>query len=95
VSRKPSDNIIAPINGKAWAFSSFEKADSINPILKPSASLTFTDPITKKQVAWEQRNVLDPSAVVKGDSVYLFYRAQDSMGTSRIGIATSGIKRGK
>ena len=87
---KPSNDITVPETSKNWAFSSFEKADSINPILKPTGAFTFKDPITKKQIAWEQRNVLNPSAVVKGDSVYLFYRAQDSSGTSRIGLATSG-----
>tara|TARA_R110001632_G_scaffold61102_9_gene147716 strand:- start:971 stop:2128 length:1158 start_codon:yes stop_codon:yes gene_type:complete len=74
---------------ESWAFTAFKKADSINPILKPSPQLKFVDPITKKELFWEERNVLNPSAIVKGDSVYLFYRAQDKMGTSRIGMATS------
>ena len=74
---------------KSWAFTAFEKADSINPILNPSPQLKFVDPITMKELFWEERNVLNPSAIVKGDSVYLFYRAQDKMGTSRIGMATS------
>jgi len=72
-----------------WAFTDFEKVDSINPILKPSLDLTFECPITKNQVKWEERNVLNPSAVVKGNNVYLFYRAQDESGTSRIGLAIS------
>lgn len=74
---------------ESWAFTAFEKADSINPILNPSPQLKFEDPITKTELFWEERNVLNPSAIVKGDSVYLFYRAQDKMGTSRIGMATS------
>lgn len=74
---------------ESWAFPHFEKADSLNPILMPSPELRFTDPITGREVRWEERNVLNPTAVVKGDSVYLLYRAQDSMGTSRIGIAVS------
>lgn len=74
---------------KDWAFGHFEKADSINPILNPSSKLTFECPISKKEMAWEERNVLNPSAVVKGDSVYMFYRAQDKDGTSRIGLAVS------
>ena len=72
-----------------WAFQSFEKVDSINPILKPSPELKFTDPITNNEVKWEERNVLNPTAVVKDDKVYLMYRAQDSLGTSRIGMAIS------
>ena len=72
-----------------WAFPFFEKADSINPILKPSPDLSFTDPITGNKVKWEERNVLNPTAIVKDDKVYMFYRAQDLLGTSRIGMAIS------
>lgn len=73
----------------SWAFDAFEKKDALNPILKPSPDLSFKDPITGNQVNWEERNVLNPSAVVRGDSIYLFYRAQDKQGTSRIGLASS------
>ncbi len=76
-------------NSEAWAFTDFEKVDSLNPILNPTADLAFKCPISQKQIRWEERNVLNPSAVVKGDSVYLFYRAQDLNGTSRIGMAVS------
>jgi len=72
-----------------WAFPYFEKVDSINPILRPSPELEFTDPITGNIVKWEERNVLNPTAIVKDGKVHLFYRAQDSMGTSRIGTAVS------
>lgn len=72
-----------------WAFQSFEKVDSINPILNPTSELKFTDPITRNSVKWEERNVLNPTAVVKDNQVYLMYRAQDSLGTSRIGMAIS------
>lgn len=87
-----SKNIPQPDNlpAEAWAFDSFEKVDSLNPILKPSPDLSFTCPISKKSIHFEERNVLNPSAVVKGDLVFLFYRAQDKTGTSRIGLATSG-----
>ena len=72
-----------------WALLNFVKVDSINPILKPTPSLSFECPLNKKEVFWEERNVLNPSAIVKDDKVYLFYRAQDKEGTSRIGMATS------
>jgi len=73
----------------SWALLNFVKADSINPILKPTPTLSFDCPLNKKEVLWEERNVLNPSAIVKGDKVYLFYRAQDKNGTSRIGMAVS------
>ena len=72
-----------------WAFPYFEKIDSLNPILSPSQELAFTDPITGTSVKWEARNVLNPAAVVKDGQVFLLYRAQDSIGTSRIGMAVS------
>jgi predicted GH43/DUF377 family glycosyl hydrolase len=76
-------------NSVAWAFPYFKKVDSINPILKPTKSLSFTDPITQQKVFWEERNVLNPAAVVKNDTVFMLYRAQDQWGTSRIGSAYS------
>jgi predicted GH43/DUF377 family glycosyl hydrolase len=72
-----------------WGFTEFVKVDSINPILNPTDKLEFTDPITGSSAKWEERNVLNPTAVVKDDKVYLMYRAQDLNGTSRIGMAVS------
>lgn len=77
------------VNTKNWVMGGFQKADSINPILKPSADSRFVCPISGQEVAWEARNTLNPSAVVKDGKVYLFYRAQDKSGTSRIGLAIS------
>ncbi len=76
-------------NNPAWMFPEFVKVDSINPILNPSSDLSFIDPITEKSVNWEERNVLNPTAVVKDNKVYLMYRSQDLNGTSRIGMALS------
>jgi predicted GH43/DUF377 family glycosyl hydrolase len=72
-----------------WAFPHFKKADSINPILDPTKNLSFIDPITNTEVLWEERNVLNPTAIVKNDTVFMLYRAQDQWGTSRIGLAHS------
>ncbi len=72
-----------------WPLSGFVKVDSLNPILQPDSTLTFTCPLRGEPVHWEARNVLNPAAVVKDDQIYLFYRAQDPQGTSRIGLAVS------
>lgn len=72
-----------------WALLHFVKADSINPILQPSARQSFFCPIKKDTVQWEERNVLNPSAVVREGKIYLIYRAQDGDMTSRLGLATS------
>jgi len=72
-----------------WAMLGFEKVDSINPFMKPDTTQVFDCPISKQSIAWEARNVLNPSAIVKDGKVYLIYRAQDTAGTSRIGVAIS------
>jgi beta-1,2-mannosidase len=72
-----------------WAMLDFVKVDSINPILLPTTTQNFDCPVSKKLVNWEEKNVLNPSAIVKDGKVYLLYRAQDSMGTSRLGLAIS------
>jgi predicted GH43/DUF377 family glycosyl hydrolase len=76
----------------SWALLGFEKVDSVNPVLSPSAS-TFTDPIRKTTIAWEAKDVFNPAIVVRHDTLFMLYRAQDSIGkpggTSRIGLAMS------
>ena len=72
-----------------WAMLHFVKADSVNPIMRPDSSQAFTCPVSKRMVHWEERNVLNPSAVVKDGKVYLIYRAQDNQMTSRLGLAIS------
>lgn len=74
---------------KDWAMSDFVKADSLNPILVPSSDQVFHCPVSNKEVRWEEKNVLNPSAVVKDGKVYLIYRAQDREMTSRLGLAIS------
>jgi beta-1,2-mannosidase len=72
-----------------WTMAGFEKVDSLNPILVPSTAETFFCPVSKKQVAWNERNVLNPAAVVKDGKVYLLFRSQDTAMTSRLGLAVS------
>jgi beta-1,2-mannosidase len=48
-----------------------------------------TQGIRGMQISWESKNVLNPAIVVRGAEVVMLYRAQDSAGTSRIGIAES------
>lgn len=77
---------------KAWMLSPFAKQDAANPCLVPS-TVSFTDPIRKTKVGWEEKDVFNPAAVVRAGKVYLLYRAQDKIGlpagTSRIGLASS------
>lgn len=77
------------MTGGGWIMTGFVKADSINPILVPSAGQTFFCPVSGMKVSWEGKNVLNPSAVVRDGKVYLLYRAQDTAMTSRLGLAVS------
>jgi len=80
-----------------WAMLGFEKVDSVNPVLEPSIisieRLKFLDPILKRKIEWEDKDVFNPAIVVKKNGIYMFYRAQDKIGkpdgTSRIGLAIS------
>lgn len=81
------ESTVSSANG--WALLNFVKVDSLNPILQPDSSQHFSCPISKQTVNWEERNVLNPSAVVKDGKVYLLYRAQDHAMTSRFGLAVS------
>ena len=74
---------------KEWALLDFVKADSINPILSPSSDQNFFCPLGKKKILWEERNVLNPSAVVNDGKIYMIYRSQDNEMTSRLGLAIS------
>jgi beta-1,2-mannosidase len=77
---------------KNWMIHPFVKADASNPCLFPLKT-TFQDPILKREIAWEEKDVFNPAAVVRNNTVYLLYRAQDisgkPAGTSRIGLAYS------
>ena len=76
-----------------WALLPFTKADEVNPILLPDINATFFCPVRKDTVQWEEKDVFNPAAVVRNDTVFLLYRAEDSIGkfagTSRIGLAWS------
>ncbi|HVB03516.1 MAG TPA: glycoside hydrolase family 130 protein [Chitinophagaceae bacterium] len=76
-----------------WALMPFVKSDPSNPVLGPGPG-TFWDPVSGKIIRWESKDVFNPAAVVMHDSIYLVYRAQDSLGkpagTSRLGLAISG-----
>jgi predicted GH43/DUF377 family glycosyl hydrolase len=75
-----------------WTLRSFVKADEANPVLTPDSTTTFNCPIIGS-VKWEAKDVFNPAAVVRHDTIFLLYRAEDKVGkfagTSRIGLAWS------
>lgn len=74
------------------SFFAFSKADSANPVLTAD-SAQFVCPILNKPVYWAEKDVFNPAAVVRNDTLFLLYRAEDKIGkyagTSRIGLAWS------
>jgi predicted GH43/DUF377 family glycosyl hydrolase len=72
----------------SWALLPFTRIDSVNPVLKPGTG-SFTDPILKHKVLWEEKDVFNPAIVQRDGKIYMLYRAQDKAGTSRIGLAVS------
>ena len=71
----------------------FSKNVEINPCLNPSEALTFYCPVRQEVVKWEEKDVFNPASAVKADTVFLIYRAEDTIGkyngTSRLGLAYS------
>ena len=80
-------------SNKSWTLGPFVKDNSVNPVLGPVDSVTFMDPIRKKLIKWEAKDVFNPASIVREDTLFLLYRAEDSVGkyhgTSRIGLAYS------
>ena len=76
----------------AWTLLPFTKTDSVNPVLAAGRGI-FTCPVLHKPVKWEEKDVFNPAIVVRGDTLLMLYRAEDSIGryagTSRIGLAKS------
>lgn len=80
------------LDSASWAMFPFRKVDSGNPVLTKGTSL-FHCPVLSKQVMWDEKDVFNPAAVVRNDTVFLLFRAEDTIGkyagTSRIGLAHS------
>lgn len=80
-------------NDSTWQLGPFVKADNLNPILTADSTTIFNCPVRKEAVHWEEKDVFNPAAIVRNDTVFLLYRAEDKVGkfagTSRIGIAYS------
>lgn len=71
-----------------------------NPVLTADSTFTFLCPVKKSTVNWQKADVFNPAAIVRNDTVFLLFRAEDNPAaalggrTSRIGLAysTDGIE---
>lgn len=81
------------LDENVWTLQPVKKLDDYNPVLEPDGKAQFYCPILKKNVRWEEKDVFNPTAVVKDGWVWMLYRAEDKIGqyagTSRIGLAKS------
>ncbi len=76
----------------------FEKPAQ-NPVMQADSSFVFNCPMEEKLVQWQKADVFNPAAIVRNDTVFVLFRAEDNpeaiLGgrTSRIGLAysTDGI----
>lgn len=70
----------------------FTKLDAANPVLGPNPESRWGEG-PDGDVAWEEKDVFNPAAIVREGVVHLLYRAEDNvgrfLGTSRIGLARS------
>jgi beta-1,2-mannosidase len=89
---KETSDVPLAIRDTSWAMLPFVKVDSVNPVLSAGDN-TFNDPILKKEIKWDEKDVFNPAAVVRDNKIYLLFRAEDKVGkfagTSRIGLAVS------
>lgn len=82
---------------KSWMLGPFKRPESAKAIISKKENTTFKDPLSKKIVNWESMATFNPAAIVRNDSIYVLYRAEEKLGekeigghTSRIGLAVSG-----
>lgn len=77
---------------RQWALTQFIKVDSVNPVLT-AGNNRFICPVLQREVAWDEKDVFNPAAVVRDGKVFMIFRAEDVIGkhagTSRLGLATS------
>ena len=79
-----------------WALGPFIRPETGNPVIKPDASARFDCPMRQQTLRWQALHTFNPAAVVRDDTIFVLYRAEDDTGTmqmdqhtSRIGLAES------
>lgn len=78
-----------------WTLGGFERPAAVNPIIVPDTTTLFKDPMSGNMLKWEESDTFNPGSVVKGDTLFVLYRAEDNtatgigLRTSRLGLASS------
>jgi predicted GH43/DUF377 family glycosyl hydrolase len=61
------------------------------PVISPSKSSLFDDPIRHAAVHWESLHTFNPAAIVRDGKIVVLYRAEDDTGEMKIGDHTSRL----
>ena len=86
--------LVSPLKAQSPWLLGFDKPEQ-NPIMQADSTYIFDCPMKKRAVQWQKADVFNPAAIVKNDTVFLLFRAEDNpkaiLGarTSRIGLAYS------
>ena len=76
---------------KAWMLGPFHRPSSASPILTKDTLSTFFDPLLEQTVAWESMAAFNPAAIVRSDTIFVLYRAEEKLGEKEIGGHRSRI----
>ncbi|NNC34930.1 MAG: family 43 glycosylhydrolase [Croceitalea sp.] len=76
---------------KEWMLGPFKRPQNAKPIIEKNDSSSFKDPISQKIVRWESMATFNPAAIMKNDTVFVLYRAEERLGEKEIGGHTSRI----
>ncbi|WP_418500227.1 glycoside hydrolase family 130 protein [Flagellimonas sp.] len=86
-----SVSILAQTKEKEWMLGPFERAENASPILQKNEGSVFKDPITNEPSHWESMATFNPASIVRNDSIYVLYRAEEKLGEKEIGGHRSRI----
>lgn len=76
---------------KNWMLGPFERFTDGKPIIQKDTNSIFRDPITGKIAHWESMATFNPAAIVKNDTIFVLYRAEQKLGDKGIGGHRSRI----
>lgn len=74
-----------------WALGPVERPLDAQPIITPTEGSSWYDPMTQQQVNWESMATFNPAAVLKDDTIFVLYRAEEKLGEKEIGGHTSRL----
>ena len=90
IEAKESKQSAILINTPDWALGGFVRPEGLNPIIEPDSTSIFKDPMSGNLLKWEESDAFNPGSVVKDDTLFVLYRAEDNTATG-IGLRTSRL----